>query len=104
MTSARSRSKALRAMLAQRCTEIEQNVGKIVGQRMPSCGAISGERCARIALRAFERGRALVIPGFLMSAVMVMAALTPRFVLRIIAGVIGRTLRKHQLAAGSPEP
>lgn len=85
-------------------TEFEQNVGNFTGQKIPSFVEISGERCARIALRAFERGRALVIPGFLMRAVMLMTALTPRFALRIFANVVGRTLRKHQLALGSPEP
>lgn len=85
-------------------TEFEQNVGNFTGHKVPTFLEISGERCARISLRAFERGRALVVPGLIMRAMMVMAALTPRFVLRIIANVVGRTLRKQQLALGAQQP
>jgi hypothetical protein len=54
--------------------------------------------CAKTALRAFDRGRALVIPGFWIRLVMWLGTLTPRFILRFVYGRAARLLRKKQLA------
>jgi len=81
-------------------TEFEQHIGNFTGQRAPSFIEISPARCARSALAAFERGRAMRIPGAVVPAFMWIVALTPRVVVRLVAAIFGRLLRSRQLAAG----
>lgn len=82
-------------------TEFESNIGNFTGKKAPSFVEISAATCARAALRGFDRRRALVVPGIVMSIVMAINALSPRFTRRIFAGLVGRVLRKRQLA-GAP--
>lgn len=79
-------------------TEFEENAGNFTGQKIPGFVLISAEQCARSAVRAFDRRKALVVPGLVMKLVMWLGAWTPRWMLRLIGAPIGRALRKKQLA------
>jgi short-subunit dehydrogenase len=80
-------------------TEFEQTMGNFTGAKVPAFVEISAEHCARAAVGAFERGRALVVPGITMKIVMFINALSPRFMRRLFAGLIGRYARKKQLSS-----
>ena len=79
-------------------TEFEENAGNFTGQKIPGIVLISAEQCAKSALRAFDRRKALVVPGLVMKLVMLLGAWTPRWMLRLIGAPIGKALRKKQLA------
>jgi uncharacterized protein len=80
-------------------TEFEEAMGNSTGLSVPGFIEISAEHCARAAVRAFERDRALVVPGVVMKVAMLINALSPRFMRRLFAGLLGRQARKEQLAA-----
>jgi short-subunit dehydrogenase len=69
--------------------------------RLPGLMEISAERCARIALRGFARGRPLIIPGLHMKLLLGLARLSPRWLQRLCYGWRGRGLRRR---APSPQP
>jgi uncharacterized protein len=76
-------------------TEFEEVMGNETGKKVPSLVEISGEQCARESVRGFDRGRALVVPGFVMKIVMLVNALSPRLTRRVVASLIGRVARKR---------
>jgi short-subunit dehydrogenase len=80
-------------------TEFEQTMGNATGAKIPGFVEISAEQCARSAVRGFERGCALVVPGVTMKIVMLINALSPRFMRRVFAGVLGRYARRKMLAS-----
>lgn len=80
-------------------TEFEQTMGNASGTKVPAFIEISAEHCARSAIRAFERRRAMVVPGITMKIVMLINALSPRFLRRAFAGLLGRIVRKKQLVS-----
>jgi len=80
-------------------TEFEQNVGNFTGQKVPSFIEISPERCAKAGIGAIDGRRGLKIPGLLVHAVLLLSAYTPRFLTRWVLALVGRNLRKRQLAA-----
>jgi len=45
-------------------TEFEQVAGNPTGRDIPAFLTISSERCARAALRGFEKDQAMITPGF----------------------------------------
>ncbi|MCA9603649.1 MAG: short-chain dehydrogenase, partial [Myxococcales bacterium] len=55
---------------------------------------ISAERCARAAVRGFDAGRAMVIPGLMMKFILLLGALTPRFLLRLIYRPVAAVIRR----------
>lgn len=77
-------------------TEFEEVAGNPTGKDVPKFVTLSPERCARISLRGFRRGRALVMPGIWMSIIMTMARLTPRPLLRFVYRFGARFLRRRQ--------
>ena len=77
-------------------TEFEDQIGNFTGMRPQRFVEISAERCARAALAGFERGRAMVIPGLAVRFGLWLAAITPRFVLRVFYGAGARWLRQRQ--------
>lgn len=88
-------------------TEFEQSAGNNTGLEAPSWMFMSAQRCARIAIRLIERGRALIIPGITWQILIWLGALTPRWFLRIIHRILAKRLRKSELArlktsAGTP--
>ena len=80
-------------------TEFEQAMGNTTSAKVPAFVEITAEHCARSSLRAFERDRGMVVPGLVMKIVMLINALSPRFMRRVFAGLIGRYARKKQLPA-----
>jgi len=80
-------------------TEFEQTMGNSTGAKVPAFIEISAEHCARAAVSAFDRGRAMVVPGITMKIVMLINAVSPRFMRRLFAGFLGRYARKKQLAS-----
>jgi len=86
-------------------TEFESVAGNPTGQKVPKILEISAEHCARTAVRSFERGRALVVPGFVAWLVMGMGRITPRWLLRLVfAGIAGRIRRRGEAATGPEGP
>ena len=81
-------------------TEFEQTMGNPTGAKVPGFIEISAEQCARSAVRGFERGRALVVPGLVMKLVMLLNQVSPRFMRRAFAGLLGRYARAKTLARG----
>jgi len=63
-------------------TEFEANIGNFTGRQPPKFVQLSAQACARQALRAFDRGRAMVIPGLAINLVMLLGAISPRFIKR----------------------
>jgi uncharacterized protein len=80
-------------------TEFEQNVGNFTGQKVPGFIEISAEHCAKVAIRSFDRKRALVVPGLIMKIVMLINEWSPRFLRRLFAMIVGGVARKKELAA-----
>ncbi|WP_394823504.1 SDR family NAD(P)-dependent oxidoreductase [Pendulispora albinea] len=78
-------------------TEFNDTLGNFTGVEPPSFVQISAEECARAALRGFERGRALVIPGLFIRVMMVLNALSPRWLKRLLYAPIARRLRRVQV-------
>lgn len=104
--SLRSETTGTGVVITQSCpgpvrSEFADNIGNFTGQNAPSIVEIDAQTCARQSLAAFERGRALIIPGFVIWVLLLMNALTPRFVLRLVFWPLARLLRKKQLAAPS---
>jgi short-subunit dehydrogenase len=67
--------------------------------KTPAWLEISPQRCARAALRGFVAGRAMVIPGLLIPALLALGAVTPRFIRRWVYGPIAAWLRKSMTKA-----
>lgn len=59
----------------------------------PRITLMSAERCVRWTLRAFARGRALIIPGMLPTIGLTLARFTPRVLLRLLVGLVPRFLK-----------
>jgi short-subunit dehydrogenase len=85
-------------------TEFEDAIGNFTGAKAPGFVEISAEHCARSALRGFDRGRGLVVPGFWMTLLLWWNDLSPRFMRRLFAGLLGRAARKKQLERLAREP
>lgn len=83
-------------------TEFEAVTGNPTGLSVPSLVELTPERCARIALRALRRRRALVVPGFWASLLVGLGRLTPRWILRLVYRWMGPALRRKQLALAAP--
>ena len=76
-------------------TEFEQVAAGGQDLAVPGAMQISAARCAREAVRAFSRGRALVVPGWLAWVGISLGRLTPRWVLRLIYAPVGRVMRRR---------
>ncbi|MBX3231338.1 MAG: SDR family oxidoreductase [Labilithrix sp.] len=80
-------------------TEFEQQIGNYTGRRAPGIVEISAARCARATIRGFDRGRAMVVPGVLISLALLVNALSPRFMRRLFASILGRVARRKEAEA-----
>jgi short-subunit dehydrogenase len=76
-------------------TEFEAVAGNPTGIPVPRWLQITPERCARVALRGFACGRALVVPGLLASLLIGLGRLTPRPVLRLVSIPVALFFRRH---------
>ncbi|MFH2006349.1 MAG: SDR family oxidoreductase [bacterium] len=80
-------------------TEFMDVAGNPTDRDIPKFVELSAERCARVAIRQFRRGKALIMPGFWIKALIWSARLTPRVVLRVVFRIFGRWVRNKQLPA-----
>lgn len=78
-------------------TEFEEIAGNPIGKPPPQAVTLTPEVCARQSLKAFARGKPLVVPGHLMSAVVGLGRITPRPVTRVVLGAVGGLLRRKAL-------
>ncbi len=62
--------------------------------RLPRAFELTPAQCARVALRGFARGRALIIPGFLSKLMIGLGRITPRWLLRLVYSVVARDMRR----------
>jgi short-subunit dehydrogenase len=72
-------------------TEFEEVAGNFTGKRPPT--EMTAEDCARIGLRGFARGRALIVPGLLIKLALLVGALTPRWLKRWLYGIVAPRMR-----------
>jgi uncharacterized protein len=79
-------------------TDFNALAGNFTGLEPPALVSITAEACARAAVRAVDRGRALVVPGAVAGLLVFLGAWTPRWLLRLFYRPIARALRKKQLA------
>lgn len=80
-------------------TEFEQQIGNYTGRKAPKLIEISAEHCARSTVRGFDRGRAMVVPGLFITLALMVNGLSPRFMRRAFASVLGKIARKKEAAA-----
>ncbi len=76
-------------------TEFEAVAELPEGLEIPARLQISAKTCARQAVAAFERNRALVIPGWRAWVIVTIGRLTPDWVLRIVYRGVGPLLRRR---------
>jgi uncharacterized protein len=76
-------------------TEFEQVAAPDSKPRVPKFVELSAERCARIAINGFTKGRAMIIPGAGIRILMLLQGMTPRWVMRVIMGGVARIARKE---------
>ncbi len=79
-------------------TEFEQNIGNFTGRKAPSLLEISAERCAREAVRAIDRRRALVVPHWIIKLLIWSSLRSPRWLTRAVMRLVGPVVRKQQEA------
>ncbi len=84
-------------------TEFHGLTNNTTGQEAPAFSMISADQCAREALTGFRRGRALVVPGFILRNLLRLHAITPRFLWRRLARRFAGRMRAHAEARGSEE-
>lgn len=65
---------------------------------IPKWLMLGAEACARAALRGFERGRAMVVPGLLMKFLRFLVAVSPRFMQRLVQAPVAKRMRKLSAA------
>jgi hypothetical protein len=61
---------------------------------VPSFAYITADKCARAAVRGFERGRAMIVPGWVMRLLYVVNTFTPRIVARAVLSLWARRARR----------
>jgi hypothetical protein len=76
-------------------TEFLEVAGNPTGRAVPSLVELTPERCARVALRGFARGRALIVPGALLRLLLGLGRATPRALLRLVLGWAAGWLRRR---------
>ncbi|MEQ1508662.1 MAG: SDR family NAD(P)-dependent oxidoreductase, partial [Myxococcota bacterium] len=80
-------------------TEFDARAGNRLGVPIPSFVAIPADQCVRDAIRGFRRGRATIVPGWLLWFWIHVGAATPRWVLRPLFGLLGRIARRQAARA-----
>jgi len=83
-------------------TEFNAGSGEGVEEMVPAFASMSASRCARVALRGFERGRALIVPGWVMKVMAAVIALTPRFIMRLSMRWVARRFRRKPAGGSAP--
>ncbi len=75
-------------------TEFNERSGEGVEEMVPAFISQKATACARASLRGFERGRALILPNWVMRLVVVILAITPRFMMRLTQAWVARRWRR----------
>ncbi len=96
--SLRVEARARGVVVSQLCpgpvaTEFEDVAGLAPGFS-PGLARISAERCARVAIRAFGRGRAIIVPGLLFKLVLFAGAISPRWLKRLVYRPVAARIRR----------
>jgi len=76
-------------------TEFEAIAGNPTGEKVPSIIEISAQRCARESIAAFDKRRAMHIPGLLIRWFTRLGIWTPFWLRRLLYGPIARELRRR---------
>jgi short-subunit dehydrogenase len=76
--------------------------GRLAGVPPPFMG-ISAEQCAREAIKAFEKNRAIVYPGFAFRTLMNLLPLAPRSLQRAVALRNGKKIRQKTTKSVPPQ-
>jgi len=79
-------------------SEFAEHIGNFTDQKAPGIVEIDAATCARQSLAAFRRGRALIIPGFVIWLLMLLNAASPRWLVRLVMRPLSGLLRRKQLA------
>lgn len=74
-------------------TEFEGIAGNPTGRAVPGVLQLTAQQCAQAGLRGFIKGKALIIPGFLMRLLMALGRMSPRPLLRFVFRGVGSYLR-----------
>ncbi|NUP12460.1 MAG: SDR family oxidoreductase [Polyangiaceae bacterium] len=82
-------------------TEFEENMGNFTGKKVPAMLEISPDRCAREAIAAVDRRRALVVPHLFFKFVIWLSLRSPRWITRFFMRILGKRVRAEQLAKAS---
>lgn len=84
-------------------TEYLDVAGNAYGEGDPPGGAmsLSAEQCAAKSLAAFERGRAIILPGFLYRLTMWISAISPRWLTRFAMRGLAKKARAKALTIAS---
>lgn len=82
-------------------TEFHEVSENTTGLRPPRFAAISAEQCAAEALAGFSRGRALVVPGFVIRALLRLHAITPRWLWRRVTRRMAGVMRHAAIKAST---
>ncbi|MEM7152665.1 MAG: SDR family oxidoreductase [Myxococcota bacterium] len=77
-------------------TEFESVAGNPTGQSVPKFIELSPEKCAALSIRGFDRRRATVVPGFVMSILMWFGVWMPRWSRRAMYSWMATFLRNKQ--------
>lgn len=80
-------------------TEFEENAGNFTGHAVPKIVEVTPDDCARAGLRALEKNRAMVIPGFIIKLALMLGRFSPWFITRMVMGLLGRKVRAIQIAS-----
>jgi len=79
-------------------TEFEANIGNFTGMKTPGLLELSSRACARVCVRAIDRGHALVVPHVLVWLAVLITRFTPRWLVRLVLWPAGRKARALQRA------
>jgi short-subunit dehydrogenase len=76
-------------------TEFEAGAETRLGAGVPPVLQISPDRCVRDALAGFRSGRALMVPGWLAWAGILLGRVTPRWLLRLVFAPLAWEMRRR---------
>ncbi len=77
-------------------TEFEETAGNFSGIKVPGFVEITAAHCAKASFSGFSRGKAIVVPGFVMTLLLAFSGITPRWLVRAYTALGARFLRKKE--------
>lgn len=76
-------------------TEFVEKAENPTSYSVPPFLELSAERCAKISIRGFSKGKALIVPGTFANIMIGASRLTPRFILRFVFGLSSKKLYQY---------